>query len=59
MIERGIKMEEIEETINLPDYKVTKDQKIEVYKKINNKKLKIIYSVEGKFINIITVIDKQ
>lgn len=58
MIEREIKIQEIQETIDFPDYTLSKGNIIEAYKKINNKDLKIIYSKEGKFIKIITVIDK-
>ena len=59
MIERGIKINEIQEAIDFPDYTINKDGKIESYKNINSKHLKIIYSKEGKFIKIITVIDKS
>lgn len=58
MIERNIKYEEVQEVINFPDYTVSKENKIEAYKKINNRNLKIIHSKEGKFIKVITVIDK-
>ncbi len=58
MIERGIKQEEIQEAIDFPDYTINKDEKIESFKNINNKHLKIVYSNEGKFIKVITVIDK-
>ena len=33
MIERNIKMEEIRETLEFPDYTITKEKKIEAYKK--------------------------
>ena len=59
MIERSIKLEEVKETIDLPDYSISKENKIESYKKIGHKNLKIIYSKESKFIKVITVIDKS
>ena len=59
IIERNIKIEEVQETIDFPDYTVSKDKIIESIKKINNKNLKIIYSKESKFIKVITVIDKS
>jgi len=59
MFERSISMEELQNAIDLPDYTIAKDNLIEVYKKIKNRNLKIVYSKEGKFIKIITVIDKS
>jgi len=58
MIERGIKLEEIQNTIDFPEYTIRKNKKIEAHKKIDNKTLKIIYIEEGKFIKIITLIWK-
>lgn len=57
MIERGIKIEQIKDVIELPDYTITKDGKIEVYKRIDNRTLKIVYA-KNKFIKIITLIWK-
>lgn len=51
-------MQQIQETVDFPDYTISKENKIEVYKKINNKLLKIVYVKEGKFIKIITLIWK-
>ncbi|MEK6884889.1 MAG: DUF4258 domain-containing protein [Nanoarchaeota archaeon] len=58
MIERGIKPQEVQDTIDMPDYTISKEGKKESIKKIGNKNLKIIYSEKGKFIKVITVIDK-
>jgi hypothetical protein len=58
MIERNIKMQEVQETINLPDYTISKEDKTEAYKKIGDKNLKIVYSDKGKFIKVITLINK-
>ena len=58
MDERGIKIEQIKESIELPDYTITKNGKVEAYKKIENKTLKIVYSKKDKFIKIITLIWK-
>ncbi len=56
--ERKIILQQIQETIDFPDYKISKENKIEAYKKIDNKLLKIVYIKEGKFIKIITLIWK-
>ena len=58
MIERGIKLEQIKETMELPDYTIRKGSKVEAYKNLSNKTLKVIYSQEDSFINVITVIWK-
>ncbi|MEN7982383.1 MAG: DUF4258 domain-containing protein [Nanoarchaeota archaeon] len=54
MVERGIRLNEIKETINFPDYTITKENKTEAYR--NN--LKIVYISKDKFIRIVTVIRK-
>jgi len=59
MLERNIQIKEIQETIDFPDYTIKKNNKIEMYKRINHKNIKIICSDEGKFIKVITVIDKS
>jgi len=58
MIERNINIQKIKETIELPNYAITKGNKIEAYKKIKEKTLKVIYIKEDKFIKIITLIWK-
>jgi len=58
MNEREISIREINETIEFPDYSVSKGMKIESHKNINNKNIKIIYLKTTKFIKIITVILK-
>ncbi|MBU2562349.1 MAG: DUF4258 domain-containing protein [Nanoarchaeota archaeon] len=58
MIERNIKMKEIIETIDMPNYTITKNGKIESYRIINYRTLKVVYSKKGKFIKIITLIWK-
>ncbi len=57
MIERNIKMEDIREAIDFPNYTIIKGNKTEAYKKIGNKNLKIVY-IKNKFIKIITLIKK-
>jgi hypothetical protein len=54
MFERGINLNEIKSAIEFPDYTITKENKIEVYK--NN--LKVIYENKDKFIRIITIIKR-
>ena len=57
MFERKISIEQIKNAIDFPDYTITKANKIESYKKIEDKILKVVY-VRGKFIKIITLIWK-
>lgn len=57
LIERGIKMQDIIDTIELPDYNITKSDKIEAYKKIQDKTLKVVYT-KDKYIKVITLIWK-
>ncbi|MAH47398.1 hypothetical protein CMI37_16360 [Candidatus Pacearchaeota archaeon] len=58
MFERAITINQIHETIELPDYIINKGEKKEAYKKINSRTLKVVYTQERKFIKIITVIWK-
>ena len=58
MFERNIKINQIQKAINFPDYTIKKENKIECHKKFKNKLLVIVYTKEGKFIKIITVIWK-
>lgn len=58
MSERGIKIEDVQEIIDMPDYTIKKDGKVEAYKKINSQNFKIVYENKGKFIKIITVIKR-
>lgn len=57
LFERKIRIEQVKETINFPDYTIAKENKIEAYKKFD-KVLKVVYNKEGKFIKIITLIWK-
>ncbi|MBL7051421.1 DUF4258 domain-containing protein [Candidatus Woesearchaeota archaeon] len=58
LIERGINLEDIEETVEMPDYTVSKENKKEAYKKINNRTLKVVYFQKDKYIKVITLIWK-
>jgi len=58
MFERDIKMAEIQETLEMPDYTVTRNNKVEAYKTFPKKSIKIAFSKEGNFIKVITVVDK-
>lgn len=58
MLERDIKIKEIQEAIEFPDYTIVKNNKTEAYKKISDKNLKVVYIKEDKFIKIITLIRK-
>jgi len=56
MIERKINIEDITSTVELPDYVINRGDKTEAYKKLKDKKLKVIYIKEDSFIKIITLI---
>ena len=58
LIERGIKMQDVKETVEIPDYTISKANKKEAYKKIKDKTLKVVYSEEDKYIKVITLILK-
>ncbi|MEK6873765.1 MAG: DUF4258 domain-containing protein [Nanoarchaeota archaeon] len=58
MIEREIKFEYIQETIEFPDYTIKNNGKTEAYKSLGNKTLKVVYINEHNFINVVTVIWK-
>jgi hypothetical protein len=58
LIERGINLEDVEETVEIPDYTVSRGNKKEAYKKINNRTLKVVYFQKDKYIKVITLIWK-
>jgi hypothetical protein len=58
LIERGIKMQDVQDTIEIPEYTISRGDKKEAYKKINGKLLKVVYIKEDKYIKIITLIWK-
>jgi len=58
MIERDIKFEYIQQTIEFPDYTIKNNGKTEAYKNLGNKTLKVVYISEHNFINVVTVIWK-
>ena len=58
MVERNIKIENIRDVIDMPEYTIRKNRKVEAYKTINNKTLKVVYFKTSKFIKIITLIWK-
>ena len=58
MIERKITISEVKSTVDLPDYTVSKNNKIESHKRIGEKTLKVVYVKMPKFIKIITLMWK-
>ena len=58
MVDRKIKLEDIKDAINFPNYTITRGNKVESYKKIKNNLLNVIYIKKGKFIKIITLVWK-
>ena len=55
MKERAIKEEWVRETIEIPDYTVSREGTVESNKKIENNTLKVIYNKKHNFIKIISV----
>ncbi|MDO8508704.1 MAG: DUF4258 domain-containing protein [Nanoarchaeota archaeon] len=58
MIDRGINFKQIQQTIEMPDYTVKKEQKTEAYKRHDGKMLKVVYAVQDKYIKVITLMWK-
>lgn len=58
MIEREITPRDVQTTIDLPDYTVSKGGKVESHKSLGNKILKVVYIKKAKFIKIITLMWK-
>ncbi len=55
MAERAITFKQIQETIEMPDYTVQKGKKIEVVKKHEGRRLKIVYAAKDNYIKVISV----
>lgn len=55
MIERGISLEDVRRALEMPDYTVTHTSTKEVSCRIEAKTLKIVYTEEDNYINVITV----
>jgi len=51
-------MQDVINSIEIPDYTISKGNKKEAYKRINGKILKIVYMIKEKYIKVITVIWK-
>ncbi len=58
LAERGIKIQDLHETIELPEYTISKGSKKEAYKKIKDRTLKVVYAEEDKYIKVITILWK-
>lgn len=58
LFQRGIKINEVVDTIEMPDYTVSKGSIKEAQKKIKDKTLKVVYSQEDKYIKVITLMWK-
>lgn len=58
LFERDIKMNQIQETIEMPDYTISKGNKKESYKKFGDKILKVVFTNEDNYIKVITLIWK-
>ena len=58
MIERAITFKQIQETIEIPDYTIQKEHKTETYKRYEGNLLKVVYTVKGNYIKVITLMWK-
>jgi len=58
MIEREIKIKEVQGAIDFSDYNVSTGNKIESHKKIKDKILKVVYIRKENYIKIITLMWK-
>jgi len=58
LLERGIKIRDVQETVEIPEYTISKGNKKEAYKKLNGKTMKVVYAEEDKYIKVITLIWK-
>lgn len=54
--ERGVKKEQVKETIEFPEYTIKRtNNEIEAYKKMAGKMLKVVYLEKEKYIKVITL----
>ncbi len=58
MYERAISFEQIQQTIEIPDYTVLKKHKKEQYKRFDNKTLRVISVEKDKYIKVVTLMWK-
>ena len=58
MIERNIDFDRVSDAINFPNYKVSRKNKFEVYRRFRNQMLKVVFVEENKFIKVVTVVWK-
>ncbi len=58
MKERNISFSQVQEAVDFSEYSVRKEGKVEIYKKISNKTLKVIYEEKDNYIKIITLMWK-
>ena len=58
LFERNVNIKYVQDTIAMPDYTISRNNKKEAYKKISNKILKVVYIEEDNYIKVITLIWK-
>jgi hypothetical protein len=58
MSERKISFANVKDTIEMPDYVLSRENKTESYRRISGKMLKVVHANEDTFINIITLMWK-
>jgi len=58
MVQRAISFKQVQETIEMPDYTIKKEQKIEAFKHQNNEILKVVYTAKDKYIKVISLMWK-
>lgn len=56
--ERKVPLESVKDTVSMPDYTVSKENKTEAYRKFKERTLKVVYSKEDSYIKVITLMWK-
>jgi hypothetical protein len=56
--ERGVNMKGIKECLEFPDYRITKGEKFELFKKFDGRTLRLVCVEKNKFIKVITLMWK-
>ncbi|MBU3923500.1 MAG: DUF4258 domain-containing protein [Nanoarchaeota archaeon] len=58
MKERSVKMEQIRECLDFPDYRISKGEKVEFFKKFENHTLRLVCVEKNIFIKVVTLMWK-
>ena len=58
MFERGIGKEMVWECVEFPDYRISRGDKVEMFKKFGNRTLRVVCIQKSKFIKVVTLVWK-